>query len=239
MSNELIQEAPNISTDTAPQPVPLWLVRTWFLRLKFYICLGTNAWFNHFLFSSLLTKFHPHQWSFREEFWLLQGKLSLSIWRQASLVAPQTLQESVREDGSQERVMRPDHCGFFLPCLHLNMWNKHLLHVLSSCHLPLPGTHFWHHTSSLSLFLYESVETSPSLLDFPEHSGKNNTSHHSPLYLVLFSSWHMSLSDIFYDILFEYPRSLSLICKRFTFQHFYCLPLCAWNMVSIKYVFLK
>ena len=43
------------------------------------------------------------------------------------------LQESVREEGSQERVTKPDHCVFFfLSCLHLNMWNRHLPHVLSS-----------------------------------------------------------------------------------------------------------
>ena len=43
------------------------------------------------------------------------------------------LQESVREEGSQERVTKPDHCVFFfLSCLHLNMWNRHLPHVLRS-----------------------------------------------------------------------------------------------------------
>ena len=43
MPNELTQEALNISSAAVPQPVSLWLGRTWFLLLKFYICLGTNA----------------------------------------------------------------------------------------------------------------------------------------------------------------------------------------------------
>ena len=43
MPNELTQEAVNISSAAVPQPVSLWLVRAWFLLLKFYICVETNV----------------------------------------------------------------------------------------------------------------------------------------------------------------------------------------------------
>ena len=45
MPNELTQEAPIISSAAVPQPLPLWLGRTWFLHWNFYICLRTNASF--------------------------------------------------------------------------------------------------------------------------------------------------------------------------------------------------
>ena len=43
MPNKLTQEAVNISFAAVPQPVSLWLVKAWFLLLKLYICLATNA----------------------------------------------------------------------------------------------------------------------------------------------------------------------------------------------------
>ena len=83
--------------------------------------------------------------------------------------------------------------------------------------IPSPGTYFsWYHTTSFSPFLELSVQLSPCLLALPEHSGHENTSYYSLLYLALFSSYQLLLLDILYlHIIFHHHW----IVNTFVFQH--------------------
>ena len=101
---ELTQEAGNISSATAPQPVPLWLVSTQSL-----IQIPESVWepmldFYPLLLSCLGKKFRSASLIIQKGTWISTGKaFSLNLQAGESSTF-HTFQEKVKEDGIQEHA---------------------------------------------------------------------------------------------------------------------------------------
>ena len=84
----------------------------------------------------------------------------------------------------------------------------------------------------LLLSLFRSLQTSPSLKLFPEHSGQNNTSYHSLLY-----TWFCFLPSICDILTYSIMFYLNILIFHPWIGRGLFFITCYW--VSTKYVFLK
>ena len=127
-------------------------------------------------------------------------------------------------------------CSFlWLPCLHLNIWNKCLAQDLCSgcclfqAHIS-PGVILYTSVSFLT-----SLQIASCLLALPEHSVHNKFPSYSLLCICFCFLQNKTSFTFRHKIdLFEYHLSPSLDCGKSVFQHLYLFPICAWGMLALN-----